>query len=192
MGLWKGSFRHRVEIERYVGTLGLRDRRHHPRFRERLGEHLSRWAEDRIGRRELLIARWRGGTARRGSNRGFAPQEPASADGLKRLRRHHRPSEDMPLSSMGQWPNDEVGADAADCANAIPSRPAGRRIGGEHDARAHGSVPCRRRPRSEVSGASRYASAVHASVAIPGPELRYHFQRDTPLTSSRESDYANA
>ena len=108
--------------------------------------HPSRWAEDRIGRNELLIARWRSGTARRGTNRGFVPQEPASGDGLKRLRRHDRPSEDMPSPSMGQWANDEVGADPADCADAIRPRRARRRIGGEHDARAHGGVPCRRWP----------------------------------------------
>ena len=108
--------------------------------------HPSRWAEDRIGRNELLIARWRSGTAERVPNRGFVPQEPASGDGLQRRRRHHRPSEDMPSPSMEQWANDEVGADPADCAGAIRSRRARRRIGGEHDARAHGGVPCRRWP----------------------------------------------
>ena len=108
--------------------------------------HPSRWAEDRIGRSELLITRWRGSTARRRSSRGFVPQEPASADDLERLRRHDRPSEDMPPSPMGQWANDKGGADPADCADAGPSRRARRRIGGEHDAQAHGGVPCRRRP----------------------------------------------
>ena len=62
----------------------------------------SRWAKDRIGRSGLLIVRWRSGTARRGSSRGVVPQEPASADGLKRLRHHDRASEYMPSSPMGQ------------------------------------------------------------------------------------------
>ena len=46
-----------------------------------LAEHPSRWAEDRIGRSEVMIARWRSDTAPRGPNRGFVPQEPALADG---------------------------------------------------------------------------------------------------------------
>ena len=111
-----------------------------------MADHTSRWADDRIGQSALRVARWRSGTAPRGPSRGFVPHEPASAGGHKRLRRHHRPSEDMPSSSMGQWANDEVGIDPADCAHAIPSRRARRRIGGEHDARAHDGVPCRRRP----------------------------------------------
>ena len=42
------------------------------------------------------------------------------------------------------------------------------------------------------SAASRYVSAVHASAAIPGPERRYRFRRDTPLTSNRERSCAHA
>ena len=111
-----------------------------------MAEHPSPQAEERIGRDDLLIARWRSATTARMPNRGFVPQEPASTDSLKSRRRHHRPSEDMPSSSMGQWANDEVGADSADCTDAIPSRRTRRRIGGEHDARAHGGVPRQRRP----------------------------------------------
>ena len=83
---------------------------------------------------ELLIALCRAATARRGPNSGFIPQEPAQADALTRQIRHDRSSEDMPSSSMGQWANDEVGADPADCTDATRSRRARRRIGGEHDA----------------------------------------------------------
>ena len=52
----------------------------------------------------------------------------------------------MAWSTMGQWTDDEVGVDRADCAGAIPSCRARRRIGSEHDARSHGDVPFRRRP----------------------------------------------
>ena len=93
-----------------------------------------------------MSAWWRSGAAARGPSRVFVPQAPSSGDGIGRRCRHHRPAEDMPSSSMGQSTNDEVGADPADCADAIPSRRARRRIGGEHDARARGGVPCRQRP----------------------------------------------
>ena len=143
----KSSFRCCVWIERYAGTLGLPDPRHHARSRERIGGTPITLGQ-KIGSEgiELLIARWRSGTAAYWSNRGFVPQGSVSDDGLEPRRRHHRPSEDIPSFSMGQWANDEVRADPADCAHAIPSRRARRRIGGEHDARAHGGVPCRRWP----------------------------------------------
>ena len=123
-----------------------------------------------------------------GPNRGSVPQQPVDADMLAPRRRHRDPSPDMAWSTMGQWTDDEVGVDRADCAGAIPSCRARRRIGSEHDARSHGDVPLRRRPDRDprVQAASRYVSAVHASAAIPGPERRYRFRRDTPLTSNRE------
>ena len=120
--------------------------RHHVRSRERTAVHALHWAGLDAADATSVIARRLDGTAPRGPNRGSIPQTPVSTDMLAPRRRHHGPSQDTAWSTMGQWTDDEVGVDPADCGDAIPSRPTRCRAGGEYDARAHGRVPFRRWP----------------------------------------------
>ena len=123
--------------------------------------------------------------------------EHVSPDGLRRRRRNHGPSEYILWSTMGQWADDEVGIDPADCPDAIPSCRARRRIGGEHAAGTHDDVPlrwrsnrdprlrqllaavppCATRPQSQERSAGIALPVRYAPYFKPGKDLRERLNR---------------
>ena len=147
-------------------------------------------------RSELLIARSRGGAARRGSNRGFVPQSPASAHGLEWRRRNHprprtcrrlrwdngRLTKSELIQRIAHTQSHLVERDIALAVHMMLEHMAARLAGGGRiEIRSFGSFSVRFRRarvgRNPRTGTPVSLPARHAPYFKPGKDLRERVNR---------------